>query len=233
MSGLLREDKRVIRKNQTEEDLAKSLEAKNWKDAERLSDQLLTLETSEDKLRVVRTIHQDAAAKRKSGRRVLWFFGIIAGIIIVAWANSDSSRPRTAGYQPPSSYRSATVQPSATARPATPDLSNTFVPVDTSETMPPVGTGLTLTRSNIRYCSYQRTRLEGARPMINTDVQGQRFNAAINDYNSRCTQYRYRQSDKDAVETELLGKQWALEAEGRSLAISWRRTSHASPRGNR
>jgi hypothetical protein len=69
--------------------------------------------------------------------------------------------------------------------------------------------------------------------MINTDVQGQRFNAAINDYNSRCTQYRYRQSDKDAVETELLGKQWALEAEGRSLAISWRRTSHASPRGNR
>ena len=94
--------------------------------------------------------------------------------------------------------------------------------MDTGETMPAVGTGLALTRANIRYCAFQRVRIEAARPLVQAGVQGQRFSAAVDDYNSRCSDYRYRQNDKDAVDAELLGKRYSLESEGRALAASWR-----------
>lgn len=88
--------------------------------------------------------------------------------------------------------------------------------------MPAAGTGLTLTRANIRYCAFQRVRIEAARPLVQAGTQGQRLNAAVDDYNSRCSDYRYRQSDKDAVDGELLLKRSLLESEGRALAVSWR-----------
>jgi hypothetical protein len=64
-------------------------------------------------------------------------------------------------------------------------------------------------------------------------VQSQRFSAAIDDYNSRCSDYRYRQSDKDAVDAELLGKRASLEAEGRALAASWRSNTPSGARGTK
>lgn len=234
MIAALREDQRIMSKNQAEEDLTKSLQAQKWKEAEQLADRLLTLETDEDNLKTVRTIRDNASAKRKAGVRVRWFWGIVivGGLIWAAVASSEGNKPRSTEYRPPSpSY--PTTSPTTTLRPAGPPRNDTFVPVDTSETMPAVGTDLPLSRSNIRYCSYQRVRLEAARPIIETDSQGQRFSVAIKDFNSRCSEYRYRQSDRDAVETELLGKRFALETEGRSLAGSWRSNYPAGPRGNR
>jgi hypothetical protein len=99
--------------------------------------------------------------------------------------------------------------------------------------MPAVGSGLALTRSNIRYCTFQRVRIEAARPAFGGVVQQQSFNAAIGDYNARCSDYRYRQSDKDAVDAELPPKRLSLEAEGRALADSWRANAPSGARGNR
>lgn len=233
MMAALREDQRIIRKNQVEGDLAKSLQARKWKDAEQLADRLLTLETDEDNLKTVRALRDNASAKRKTAVRTGWFWVIAIGGLMI-WAvvaNNEGSKPRTTEYRPPTSYR--TTSPTSTPRPVAPPRNDVPVPVDTSETMPPVGSGMSLSRSNIRYCSYQRVRLEAARPFVDTNTQGQRFNGAINDFNSRCGQYRYLQSDKDAVDMELPGKRVALEAEGRSLAASWRASYPATPRSNR
>jgi hypothetical protein len=228
----LREDQRIIRKNQVEDDLTKSLQAQKWKNAEQLAERLLTLETDEDSLRTVRTIRDNASAKRRAGVRVLWFWGIvIGGPLIWALANSGGTQPRTSDYRaPPPSYPTTTYP---TTTPAAPPRNDAVVPVDTGETMPPVGTDVALTRSNIRYCSFQRVRLEAARPLIETNPEGQRFQAAISDYNSRCGDYRYRQSDEDAVDAELTGRRIALEAEGRSLAASWRSNYPSGQRSNR
>jgi hypothetical protein len=99
--------------------------------------------------------------------------------------------------------------------------------------MPGVGTDLALTRPNIRYCTFQRVRLEAARPASEGAAQAQSFNAAISDFNARCGSYRYRQSDRDAVDAELTGKQFSLQAEGRALADSWRSKAPSGARGNR
>jgi hypothetical protein len=42
----------------------------------------------------------------------------------------------------------------------------------------------------------------------------------IDDFNSRCSRYRYQQSDKSAVDAEVSAKRGAFEGEGRSLAGS-------------
>jgi tetratricopeptide (TPR) repeat protein len=215
MIAALREDQRVICKNQVEADLTKSLQAQKWKDAEQLADRLLTLETDEEGLKTAREIREKVSAKRKAAVRTRWFWGAAAaGLLIWIAASNDDKKSRPTNYRPPS-YSTANASPTATIK------NDPFVPADTSETMPSAGSGLTLSRSNIRYCSYQGIRLDGARPMVGSELQMKRFNAAVDDYNSRCSRYRYFQNDKDAIDAELPGKRFALETEGRSLAASW------------
>ena len=79
--------------------------------------------------------------------------------------------PRTTGLHP---HR---IRLRRLVRPRRPETTLSFR-VDTSEAMPPVGSGLSLSRSNIRYCSYQGIRLEAARSMITTESQRQGFNTA-------------------------------------------------------
>jgi hypothetical protein len=233
MLAALKEDQRTVRKNQVENDLTKSLQGQKWREAEQLADRLLTLETDEENLRMVRSLRDGAAAKRKAATRVRWFWGIVivGGGLLAVVANNNG--PQTTPYRPPPSSSNSPAWPQTT----TPQTSTPPPPrsdsLDTGETVPAVGTGLALTRPNIRYCSFQRVRLEAARPSIQPGVQGQRFSAAIDDYNSRCSDYRYRQSDKDAVDAELPGRRIPLEAEGRALAASWRSNTSSGARGTR
>lgn len=226
MLAILREDQRAARKILVENDLTKNLQAQKWKETEQLAERLLTLETDEDNLSAVRTIRDAAAAKRKANTRVMWFWGIVVvggGLWAILANGGGTSGPQTTQYRPPPSYSNTqtwpqTPAPSQTAAPP-PQRAET---ADTSETMPSVGTGLALTRANIRYCAFQRVRIEAARPLVQAGVQGQRFSTVVDDFNLRCSDYRYRQSDKDAVDAELLGKRYSLESEGRALAASWR-----------
>ncbi|MBB4426588.1 tetratricopeptide (TPR) repeat protein [Bradyrhizobium sp. CIR48] len=225
MLAMLREDQRAARKILVENDLTKNLQAQKWKETEQLAERLLTLETDEENLSAVRTIRDAAAAKRKANTRVMWFWGIVVvggGLWAILANGGSNSGSQTTQYRPPSSSNTQTwpqtPAPSQTTTPA-PQRTESF---DTGETMPSVGTGLALTRANIRYCAFQRVRIEAARPLIQAGVQGQRFSAAVDDYNTRCSDYRYRQSDKDAVDAELIGKRYSLESEGRALAASWR-----------
>ncbi|UPK12187.1 tetratricopeptide repeat protein [Bradyrhizobium sp. 155] len=235
MTAVLREDQRAVRKNHVENDLTKNLQAQKWKEVEQLAERLLTLETDEENLKAARTIRDAAAAKRKAGTRVLWFWGIVivGGAIWAFLANSGSTGPQRSQYQPPPSNSNTTwpqtTSPSQTTTPP-PQRNDSF---DTGEAIPAVGTGLALTRANIRYCVFQRVRIEAARPLIQAGVPSQRFGSAVDDYNSRCSDYRYRQSDKDAVDGELLGKRYSLESEGRGLAASWRPPSPSGTRGGR
>lgn len=95
----LKEDQRTVRKNQVENDLTKSLQGEKWSEAEQLADRLLTLETDEENLRMVRSLRDGAAAKRKAATRVRWFWGIVivgGGLWAVV---ANNSGPQTAPYR--------------------------------------------------------------------------------------------------------------------------------------
>jgi hypothetical protein len=86
-----------------------------------------------------------------------------------------------------------------------------------SEDRPPIGTEITFTRANIRYCQFQGVRLEALRPLISSG-SGSAFNRLIDDWNSRCSRYRYRASDKSAVDSEVITHRSALQSEGWAMA---------------
>ena len=82
--------------------------------------------------------------------------------------------------------------------------------------------GLEFTRGNLRYCTFQQIRLEALGPLTEgADLVV--FNALVEDWNARCTKYRYRAEDKDAVDAEAGRRRTLLEVEGRALMSGWRR----------
>ena len=88
-------------------------------------------------------------------------------------------------------------------------------------TMPPVGNGLVLTSDQIRYCVYEDRRIKGAEKVVNNYDQTSvsTFNAMVDDYNSRCSHFQYRQGALSPIETEADQIQTQLEQEGRDRMI--------------
>lgn len=70
-----------------------------------------------------------------------------------------------------------------------------------TESMPPVGTDLILSESQIRYCLAEQIRVDAARTALDeySQYSVDFFNSMIASINSRCSSYRYRERDMSAV----------------------------------
>ena len=80
--------------------------------------------------------------------------------------------------------------------------------------MPPTGPDRVLDAAQIRYCLSEDIRLEAARDVVNADADVNRFNSMINDFNSRCANYRYRRQVFESVQREVQSNKASLQAEG-------------------
>lgn len=90
------------------------------------------------------------------------------------------------------------------------------------ETKPPAGQGLTLNRSQIRYCVFQRQRLETIRELANTNYQIDRFNGLTDDFNARCSDYRSESGVLFySVQREARDKATELREDARRIVSSW------------
>ncbi|MGF6965737.1 uncharacterized protein OKW43_002765 [Paraburkholderia sp. WC7.3g] len=148
-----------------------------------------------------------------------WLLIAIGVFVLLAWlANSGkpSSSPPAVAYEPP-----ATTTNNAPTFEA-PAPSAAVPSTENEETVAPVGSGLTLDRSQIRYCLSQRVRLEAWQGQLNENPQSSvdAFNASVNFYNARCSNYRYRTSDLEGVRAEVESNRAALRQQGLSMAAS-------------
>jgi peptidoglycan hydrolase-like protein with peptidoglycan-binding domain len=94
--------------------------------------------------------------------------------------------------------------------------------VQLAEERPLRGAEHEFTRANLRYCTFQQIRLEALGP-ITEGADLVVFNALVDDWNVRCTKYRDRAEDKEAVDAEAGRRRALLEVEGRALMNVWRR----------
>jgi hypothetical protein len=86
------------------------------------------------------------------------------------------------------------------------------------ETPPePYQTYRTVSVSELRYCKRQKARLEAVQNDQMSNPQIDRFNSAIEDYNSRCGSFRYRESDMDTVNREMANDQTNIRAEAQDI----------------
>lgn len=92
------------------------------------------------------------------------------------------------------------------------------------EEMPPVGTHLVLTAPQIRYCLAQDIRLDSVRAGVDaySDAQVDRFNAMVDDYNTRCGSFRYHPATLELAQKEIASRRSALQREGASILKQWR-----------
>jgi len=135
--------------------------------------------------------------------RLLGIGAVIVGfVILVGWL--DTTNTATKPNSPPNSPK--------TERPPRVD----FQPP--AEQKPAVGNNLSLGPAEIRYCLSESIRLEAARTVLNKYAEWQvnRFNVMIDDYNSRCSSFRYRKGTLESVRPDVERNRSALEAQGRS-----------------
>lgn len=149
-------------------------------------------------------------ARNKFGKRVKFaIFAGIAGVIGFSVLSDQIGKSTSSTiYRPPSSNQAA-VAPA-------PIVSNPY-----QEDMPPVGSGLSLTRSQIRYCLYQGARLDYIRSMTTTNNQIDRFNSLIDDYNSRCSNFRYTSGVLESVQSEVPSRSATLREDAQRMVSSW------------
>lgn len=91
-----------------------------------------------------------------------------------------------------------------------------------AEVRPPVGTNNVLDNAQIRYCLSEKIRIDAANIVVSryvtTDVN--RYNAMVEDYNSRCGYFRYRRGSLESVRQEVERARPFLEADGRGRFLA-------------
>ena len=108
------------------------------------------------------------------------------------------------------------------------------IPVDPyAELVPPVGTEVALTTEQIRYCLAEGIRLDAMHGQIKQPSHGivVRFNALVDDYNSRCSSFRYQGDTLDREKAEVELRRSALLKAGQERARQWLMSPAASSNG--
>jgi len=145
------------------------------------------------------------------GTVIFLFAGLMIGVVFSIAINVKDRRPSSPvqSYSPPAqstspSYPTLPVQPKTLSRPEV--------------MVPPTGTDLVLSTSQIRYCLMEKIRLDGAKAAVNnySDSDVERFNAMVADYNSRCGSFRYQRGALESAQQDIAPYQNELQAEGRS-----------------
>ena len=130
-----------------------------------------------------------------------WILGII-GVAFVIWLiNNGGQSNRKPSYTPPSSTQSYGYPKSSPAPAVRTPISSQNGGLKYIK--PSVGTNNVLTVPQIRWCVREGIRIEAMRGIIDTNAKVGMFNRIVNDYNSRCGSYRYRQGSQSRAERDV------------------------------
>lgn len=149
-----------------------------------------------------------------------WVLGV-AAVFGLFWiiAQLDTDNPTSVSENSPS-IQSAASTSSPSDQPQ--------IPSGPQESIPPVGQDLVLSMSQIRYCLAEEIRMKGAESVVDVNNQRDvdRFNMSVADYNSRCSQFRYRQGSLEGAKRDVEQYRAQLLMDGKNRFVS---SSNAQP----
>ncbi len=151
------------------------------------------------------TTYQAPAQPAGIGSGGKWLIGIavVFGLIWLVSLSDKKSSGTTPSSSSATTSSSTATSPPVWQQPATPAPAP--VPSRPTEETPPVGSGSVLTAPQIRYCTAENIRLDAAKEVVNqyNDSDIDRFNALVADYNSRCSNFRYRKGALESARSEV------------------------------
>jgi hypothetical protein len=89
------------------------------------------------------------------------------------------------------------------------------------EIEPPVGTGQHFSLGNVRYCHFQEERLRTIKENVRGAEDTRAFNLLAVDYNARCSDFFYQDSDVATVTAEMAANRKQLAAEAVRIMARW------------
>jgi hypothetical protein len=90
-----------------------------------------------------------------------------------------------------------------------------------AEVIPAVGGGQQYSLGNVRYCHFQEERLRIVKQGAHGPEDIKAFNTLVVDYNSRCSDFFYRDRDVATVEAEIAANRQRLAAEAERIMSTW------------
>lgn len=171
---------------------------------------------------------RDALDQRLAQRtRSRWFWGILAGIVAIVFLNDAMQDRGSSGYQPnydPSPY----VPTEGTGAPAIDESGASSNEDSSAETAPEPGHFGPLSLGQLRYCRFEERRIDLLEPRVPPSAYAE-FNERVRDFNSRCSNGRYRTSDAAIIDTELASSAGRLEQEVNATLNEWTPVTPAVP----
>ncbi|MDL2226702.1 peptidoglycan-binding protein [Deltaproteobacteria bacterium OttesenSCG-928-M10] len=146
------------------------------------------------------------SAKKNEGTIGKWIviFLLIAVISFVMTSliskDRQQSHKRYSASSPPSSQTHKAPQSSSVPSAKAP---NSTKSAGLQYTKPSVGTNNLLSTPEIRWCVRESIRIDAMRNVVETNTGIDDFNRIVNDYNSRCGNYRYRQGSQAQAERDV------------------------------
>lgn len=214
------EDRKTIRGNILFGELNAAMERGDTGTVMAAIDSLIANGVEDGQRKQLAELRSQVRSRKRAGRiKTFVWLAIVGGIIAAGVYAADSNRP---SYAPSTAYT-----PSTTYQPSTASGTSGSFENDTAEAMPPMGTDLVLSRSQIRYCLFQESRLEYLRRST-SDSLIDKFNGLVDDWNSRCSSYRYREADMNAVRRDLISNAAAINLSAQRILDSWKAASPAA-----
>lgn len=202
----LRDERSVLHKNWKMKELDR--QSGNLNGMVKVIDEMLVYANATDR-NDLQKLRSKIEGKRFAKKAKFAIYAGIAGVIGFFVLADEFNRPASrTTYQPPPSNQTA-ITPA-------PVVSDPY-----QEDIPPVGSGLSFTRNQVRYCIFQGARLDFIRPLTTTNSQIDNFNALIEDYNSRCSNFRYTSGVLESVQSEVSGRSTILREDARRMVAWW------------
>lgn len=140
------------------------------------------------------------SGKQPSGGKNWLVWGGIILFLIWVFGKTGKSNNNTSYSPPPSSSPSSSYAPAPAPVPAPAPAV-----VSSAGEKPPVGNGLSFNREQIRYCLTEKYRVSAIESIVDNTRSGEvaAYNAMVDDYNSRCSHFRYRRGMLESVRSEV------------------------------
>jgi hypothetical protein len=209
-------------------------EACEASDLERARDLAIALMDADPERRAQYAAVKDTLDTRIAQRgRSRWFWGILGAVVGISFLTDQCSSNSTTSYtpSPTTSYEesgAADLEAAENAADAALDAAGEAAEDPGEEVAPPLYNFGTLTLPQLRYCRFEKRRLEILEPQTPPSAYGA-FNARVDDFNSRCGQGRYSSADGAAIDIEVAARQAQLSAEANEILNGWTPRDESSP----
>ena len=125
------------------------------------------------------------------------------GACVVLWLAANggqSNKPYSPPITKPQSYSAPQSSPTPAVAPTPPRAPQSS---GLQYTKPSVGTNNLLSIPEIQWCIRENIRIDAMRNLIDTNAGIDAFNRIVNDYNSRCGSYRYREGTQSQAQRSV------------------------------